>query len=118
MNYFVDHNRQIAIAIGDSTRADIENCLRWWYNILRFEPPPEPFETQREPKNFTIEECHTIVEALELTENLTNLLETSWGYELTLVAVLYFYKQGGEWSDRFDILPQEKVDELGYIILK
>ena len=118
MNYFVDHLHQIAIAIGESTKTDIEYCLACWRNILRFEPPPEPFETHRLAKDFTLEECHTIVEALNLAENITDLLETGWDYGLTLVAVLYFYKQGGEWGDRFDVLPQEKVDELGYIILK
>ena len=118
MNYFVDHLYQIAIPVGKADKMFIDELLSWWSDILKFEPPNNPLEINRLPTDFTLEECHTIVNALNLADALTSLIENAWYEELTLIAVLYFYKQGGEWGDRFDILPQEKVDELGYIILK
>jgi len=117
MNYFVDHLRQIAFPIGELEKEHIDKAIDWWSNLLRYEPPNVPFDTNRLPKDFTLDECHAIVEALKLADDFTSLIYDIWHNEQALIATLYFYKQGGKWSDRFDILPKEKIDELGYIII-
>ena len=101
MNYFVDHLRQIAFPIGELEKEHIDKAIDWWSNLLRYEPPNVPF----------------VVEALKLADDFTSLIYDIWHNEQALIATLYFYKQGGKWSDRFDILPKEKIDELGYIII-